>query len=342
MLSRVAERVYWMGRYLERAENTARMISVYFHVQMDIPNETSLSWHHMLDIVGTDINQVLSRKPASPKAKSSGEQQAGVSLAQEKAVMKYLVSDARSPSSILSFLQQARENARTAREIIPSEAWELINNLYLYAKERAPRSLSRSARQKFLQHVIERTQQCAGLLSGTMSATPAYDFICLGRSLERADMTSRIVDVGARTLFEKQKTEKKILSPYVNVLWMSVLQSLSAYQMYRQHMMNRVNGESVVTFLLQDSRFPRSMTACLGSLKTYLSSLPNNEEALRALGAAQRRIDAIDVADSLATASLYESIDLVQLDLIGIHNEIANAWFLPSRASEPAEPEAVT
>ncbi|MEX2131005.1 MAG: alpha-E domain-containing protein, partial [Pseudohongiellaceae bacterium] len=235
MLSRVAERVYWMARYLERAENTARLLNVYSTLLLDLPRGTKVGWHTLVEITGTQAKFDETQKTAD-----------------ERSVVKFLLAD-HNGLSILSVLSMARENARTTREIIPAEAFEQVNNLYLYIKENALKGVSRGPRHELLQEIIENCQQITGLLAGTMSHNTAYRFIRIGRNLERADMSTRIVDVGSSNLLPgvplAGETDKPRNEPYENILWMSVLRSISAYQMYRQHVRDRVNAEDVVMYL---------------------------------------------------------------------------------------------
>jgi uncharacterized alpha-E superfamily protein len=314
MLSRVAERVYWLGRYMERLENTARLINVNTTLLLDLPRGAQIGWPSLIDITGT----TESFKEKEIKS-------------DEQAIIRFLLADLQNPCSILTSLKSARENARTAREIIPTESWELINNLYLYAKDNASKSVSRVGRSRFLTYIIQHAQQLTGMLAGTMSHSSAYNFIRLGRNLERADMTTRIVDVGTVNLITNLsniKSQADALEPYINILWMSVLQSLSAYQMYRQNVLDRVNGEDVVEFLLKDPLFPRSVANCLKQLLGCFEKLPVAGEPMRALAAASRHIDAADIPKLLSTQTLHDYIDAVQLNIATIHKEIAASWFL--------------
>ena len=314
MLSRVAERVYWLGRYMERLENTARLINVNTNLLLDLPRGAQIGWLSLIDITG-----------------STEEFEEKESKGDEQAIIRFLIADLQNPCSILSSLKYARENARTAREIIPTESWELINNLYLFTKENASKSISRAGRNRFLTHVIQHAQQLTGMLAGTMSHSSAYNFIRLGRNLERADMTTRIVDVGTVNLITNinhKKAPSDSVEPYMNILWMSVLQSLSAYQMYRQNVLDRVNGEDVVEFLIKDPLFPRSVANCLKQLLGCFEKLPGAENAMRALAAASRHIDNADIPKLLANETLHDFIDAVQLNIGNIHTEIATTWFL--------------
>ena len=318
MLSRVAERIYWLGRYMERTENTARLINVNSNLLLDLPKGTHIGWTTLIDILG--CHEEFTNKDIKNE---------------ELGILRFLLSDNSSPVSILFSLRMARENARTTREIIPTEAWELINDTYLFAKENASKSAGRGSRTRFLKHIAERSQQLTGLLAGAMSHTSAYEFIRLGRNLERTDMTTRIIDVGSVNLITNNRTSKgdgskeESNDPFISILWMSVLQSLSAYQMYRQHVQDRVNGEDVVMFILQNPDFPRSVASCLAQLVVCLNKLPSAEAALRSVAAAQRRIHAADIVDILATSKLHDFIDTVQMDIASIHQDVAATWFLP-------------
>ncbi|MCB1687475.1 MAG: alpha-E domain-containing protein [Halioglobus sp.] len=319
MLSRVAERIYWLGRYMERTENTARLINVNSNLLLDLPRGTQIGWSMLIDIMGCN-SEFDVRKTKS----------------EELSIMHFLLSDHSSPVSIMASLRMARENGRTTREIIPTEAWELLNDTYLFARENAGKAAGRAGRSRFLKHIIERAQQFTGLLAGAMSHTSAYDFIRLGRNLERADMSTRIIDVGSGNLITQLKAglqqQDQESDPYNSILWMSVLQSLSGYQMYRQHVQDRVNAEDVVAFIIQDVDFPRAVAGCLTQLVICLNRLPNAESALHSVASTQRRIGSVDISDILRDDKLHEFIDTVQMHIAAIHDDIAATWFLPVRA----------
>ncbi len=310
MLSRVAERLYWLARYMERAENTARLVNVYSNFLLDLPSGTSVGWETLIQITG-----------------DHGLYAELFDLADEKNVSKYLLTNKVNPGSILNSLTMARENARTTREIIPSEAWELINGLYLYAKENTKKSASRRGRQEFSKRVINSAQQLTGLLSGCMSHNDGYDFVVMGRNLERADMTSRIIDVGAEALMKPSNDGLDIVL-YENSLWMNVLRSLNAYQMYRQHVQERVNGKDVVEFLMLDRQFPRTLLHCLSRIEEAARQLPNNEDCLRSVARTLRRIGDVKIEGLLVDSALYDFIDQLQLEFSAIHNSISAVWFM--------------
>ncbi|MCB1670346.1 MAG: alpha-E domain-containing protein [Gammaproteobacteria bacterium] len=314
MLSRVAERVYWMARYLERAENTARLMNVYSNLLLDLPRGTKVGWHTLIDISG--VNKEFAATGRSDD---------------ERSVVRFLLSE-QNGISLLSVLAMVRENARTTREIIPSEAFEQINDIYLNIREKSAGQVSRSARNLLLEEIIVHCQQLTGMLEGCLSHNHVHRFIEMGRYLERADMTTRIVDVGSGSLLPDlnldNKTDGDSNEPYQDTLWMSVLRSLSGYQMYRQNVKDRVNADDVVAFLLQDSEFPRSVAFCLERLKGCINGLSDNSRALRQVRKVVRNTRQAQIKELLSDG-LFQYIDDLQVEIAGIHDQVAKTWFLP-------------
>jgi uncharacterized alpha-E superfamily protein len=309
MLSRVAENLYWMARYLERSENTARLINTTTKLLLDLPRGASFGWDILLKVAGLD--QLFHET---------------YDEADETNIMRFLISDERNPSSILSCTRHARENTRTFREVLPTEMWERINALYLYVNENAAKAVSgRGQRYQVLNTIIEGRQSIVGLLMGSMSQDLAYQFLKLGRNLERADMTTRILDVNSA-----------ILTPGGNVLpeaiqerlWMSVLTALSAYQMYRRHVGMHVRPAQVVTFMLADQAFPRTVVHCLAEIESCLAALPHNLAPMRAVRKASRRAAGMKV-EGLSPVVLHEYLDQIQADLAAIHDSVSDQYFHP-------------
>ena len=307
MLSRVAESLYWMTRYLERAENSARLINSTTQVLLDLPPGASFGWDVLIRVAGLD------------------EQMRARDLPMEEAsIMRFLIQDEDNPSSILSSIHYARENTRTFREVLPMEIWERINGLYLYIRENAERAThSRSDRYEVLNGVIERRQSIIGLLTGSMSHDVAYQFLKLGRNIERADMTTRIVDVNSAVVLP---ADPALAGPAMERLWMSTLNALSAYQMYRRHVGVHVRAQDVVGFVLKDPHFPRTVHHCLNEIEGCLAVLPHNEAGLKATRLAWRRLDRMNL-EGLAPVVLHEYIDQIQADLDAIHAVIAKQYF---------------
>jgi uncharacterized alpha-E superfamily protein len=307
MLSRVAERLYWMARYLERAENTARLCRTYSQLMLDLHSGVGLDWQQLVYITGSHELFIRRHRTAG-----------------ERNVIRYVLSTPDNPGSLITSLAQARENVRTTRDLVPSEGWEHVNELYLYARKKlANRGIPRD-RYNFLSEIIMRCQQITGLLAGTMSHGDAYQFVRIGRNLERTDMTTRIIDVGSATLIAPGAELERL----ENRLWTHVLRSLSAHQMYRQYVRRRIRPVSVLAFLFQDTRFPRAIAHSLGEIHTCLEQLVHNEEPLRVVLRLQRLVAEADI-EKLYTHGLHEVIDDLQLELGRVHESIAATWFAP-------------
>jgi len=313
MLSSVAERVYWLGRYMERVENSARLMDVYSSMLFDLPRGSNISWDLLLDITGSNKKFAASHSTVS-----------------EISVFRFLLADLNNSSSMISSLRALRENARTTREVIPSEAWEHINKTYLYAKGVIESGIGRRVRRELFTELIADCQSLGGMLSGTMAHNTAYNFIQLGRALERADMTSRIVDVGSISLLpafaDLSREEESLEEAYKNVVWMNVLRSVSGYQAYRQNVANRVQGEGVVRFLLQDDEFPRSIIFLLEFINTNLEKLPNHDDVQLAIVRVKRITSEANVFH-LLESGLLEFIDELQISFGDVHNEMSKTWF---------------
>lgn len=305
MLSRVAENLYWYGRYLERAEDLGRLINVNGHLMLDLPRKMAPGWAPLIRITGSQalFDEIFD---------DNGERQ----------VVRFLLAEPRHSGSVLSCLNLARENLRAARDLLPREVWEQTNDLCLTAQAQLAGNLSKRRRQEFIDLMIRRCQQLIGMLADIMSHDYAWDFILLGRYHERADMTSRILDVRSAHLLRGLDDIK----PFDQLQWMSVLKSLTAYQMYRRHVRLRVRGPDVLRFLLGNPLFPRSVAFCLVAMAERLESLPEHEDTLVAVGRLKRLLDQAD-PDTLIQGQLSEFLDRIQLELIGIGELITQTWF---------------
>ncbi|MGD8591299.1 MAG: alpha-E domain-containing protein [Gammaproteobacteria bacterium] len=306
MLSRVAERIYWMARYVERAENTARMINVNTNLLLDLPRRVTLGWQPLIEITGSK--------------KLYDEHYTEIN---ERNVVKFLISDTRYVGSLINSLVAARENARTIRDIIPREAWEKVNDLYLHTKNQLPQALARRNRFDFLGYIISSTQGTTGLLAGTMTHNFGYDFLRIGRNLERADMTSRIIDVRSANLLPEESED---LLPYETIQWMSVLQSLSAYQNYRQQVQSRVQRGEVLKYLLQDIYFPRAFNHCIHEVQSSLKNLPRHMGPIRHLNQIIRSVETAQL-DNISKKALHRYIDQLQAQLASLNETISATYF---------------
>jgi uncharacterized alpha-E superfamily protein len=310
MLSRVAERLYWTARYLERTENMARLINAYFQMVLDMPRGEEPGWGILLDI--TASREIYLQKHETVN---------------ETDVINFFIVDADYGGSIISSVMSARENVRTTRDIITPGLWEELNELNLYVHELAEKSLARRFRYEFLEQIVQRCQQISGLVENVMCRTQAYRFIQLGKNLERADMTSRILDVGATAVNRRRAQENRDSSQlrYDSLLWMHILLSLNALTMYRQRIGPRVTNKGVVHFLLQDITFPRSVIFCVHQIGEAFTKLPRRGRALNLFAELQDKLYHSD-ADVLAESCLHEFVDEIQGDLIRINDIILSTW----------------
>ncbi|MBK1723691.1 alpha-E domain-containing protein [Thiocystis violacea] len=313
MLSRVAENIYWLSRYVERTENTARIVTVNANLLMDLPKGIAPGWRPLIDITGA--NALFEEH-----YKDYGERQ----------VLKFLIGDERNSGSILSALEAARENCRTIRDFVPREAWELLNELHIFGREQLAKGLTKGGRHAYLKHIVQSIQTITGMLSGTMMHDQGYDFLHLGRFLERADMTSRIIDVRSASLLPAEATE---LRPFETIQWVSVLKSLTGYQAYRRSEQVRVQRGPVLRFLLQHAAFPRSVGYCLDTVRVSLEKLPRNEASLRVHGRLKRNLEGV-VPGRLSHQQLHAFLDELQVGVGDLHGEIAKTWFPPPLESQ--------
>jgi uncharacterized alpha-E superfamily protein len=310
LLSRVAERIYWTARYLERAETTSRLARVYGNLMLDLPRQAGLKWDSLIQITG--CMELYREQHPVP----------GIDTAE-----RFFVADRANPSSVRSSLAQARESIRTTRDIVPSEAWRSVNELCMEVTRELDAATSHRRRYGIHSRVVEGCQQISGLLADTMSHDSGYHFFRIGRALERADMTTRIIDIAAASLIGRED-----LVRFDNTLWMAVLQSLSAYQMYRQKVRRRILGTDVIEYLLKDEQFPRAFSFSLRELGAALALLPRNAEPLKKLGSLRRMLAQMTAA-RLDVVALHQWIDDAQLGLGELHELVHHTWFAPSAAA---------
>lgn len=310
MLSRAAESLYWMARYLERAENTARLINATQQLLLDLPQGASFGWRALTSIVGLD--KLFQQSYAEPD---------------ETSVVDFLMASQRNPGSIQSCIRFARENCRTMRDVLPRDLWESVNTMYLASRRYSQPGLGRKERRQMLEELIYDRNAVSGVLANCMSHDVAYQFIGLGEHIERADMTTRILDIHSAILMPRQGGSAEL-----GLLWVGVLNSLSGLQMYRRHAARAGSGDGGITggrvlrYLISDPFFPRSVVYCLDAIETNLAELPHNVDPLRALRPARRRTDSVAIED-LALLDQHEFLDSVQSDLAHIHTAIAREYF---------------
>ncbi len=243
MLSRVADSIYWLNRYVERAENVARFVDVNLNLLLDTPlTGFTQQWE---PLVTTSGDRALFK-----------ERYGDVSA---KNVLDFLTFDSEYGNSILSCVKAARENARAVRETISSEMWEQVNAFYLWVNEAAQEDLTEEQLYSFYPEVKMASHLFAGVMDASMAHNEGWHFGQLGRLLERADKTARILDVKYYILLPSLHD---VGTPLDELQWIALLKSASAYEMYRKRQ-RRVTPEGITKFLILDQEFPRSIEFCL-------------------------------------------------------------------------------
>jgi uncharacterized alpha-E superfamily protein len=295
LLSRVADAVYWLGRYIERAENVARFLDVNQNLMLDLPQDYSDQWQPIVDTTG-DRAQFLERYGAATRDN----------------VVRFLAFDPENPNSIYSCVVAARENARSVRETISSDMWQQINSLYLTLTAESRKSEPTDL-PTFCHLVRMGCHLIHGILHVTMSHNEAWHFIRLGTLLERADKTTRILDV---KYFILLPSVSDVGTPYDDVQWSAVLKSVSGFEMYRKRY-GRIAPERIVEFLLLDNEFPRSFRYCIGSF-----SCPSEQR----LGVLRSELDFAAV-DAILAGGLHEFCDAVQTKMNTIDEYISGDFF---------------
>ena len=302
MLSRVANSLYWMSRYIERAENIARIVDVNLLLLLDFRN---------LD------DQRLAQY-WTPIVQSTGDEslfQQWYAEANGRTVTDFLTFRADNPNSILNSIAQARENARMVRDQITIEMWEEINRLYLFLRSPRAREVWKASPHEFFQEVKSSSLHLQGLTDATIPHTEGWNFMLAGKFLERADKTTRILDV------RHARLPAKGLPPPVQqadaLEWAAVLRSCSAWDAYGQVYAAEVNPRHVVEFLLLSNDFPRSVRFCLAAFDAALRRISGvsdrrfNNDAEKLSGRLLAEIQ-FSAVDDIFLHGFHDYLDLLQ------------------------------
>jgi uncharacterized alpha-E superfamily protein len=317
MLSRVADSLYWINRYLERAENISRFVEVSEAMALDCPPGSAEPWLPLIDASGD--RELFDR--LCPRGTPED-------------VVQFLVRDERNPSSVVNCIAIARENARQIRDVITTEMWEQINAVYWNLQED---SFWGQPPQEQLREIRRACQLFYGITDATLSRDLSWQFSRLGRLLERADKTTRILDVKYFLLLPSPEEVGGVLD---ELQWIALLRTAGAYQMFRQSQQRAIAPEPVAAFLLLDPIFPRSVRYCLERISETLriirgSSVPGCPDDLECLmGLVLARWSYTRIEELIATG-LHEAIDILQQDLNRLHDLIEQRYFI---AASPAAP----
>jgi len=322
MLSRVADSLYWINRYVERAENISRFVEVSEAMALDCPPGSAEPWLPLIDASG-DRELFDALYPSGTP----------------EDVIRFLVRDGDNPSSVLNCLEFARENARQIRDVITTEMWEQINDVYWNLQE--PGFWSQPPQEQ-LREIRRACQLFYGVTDATLSRDLSWQFSRLGRLLERADKTTRILDV---KYFLLLPTHEEVGGVLDELQWIALLRTAGAYQMFRQSRQQAIAPEAVASFLLLDPIFPRSVRYCLERISDTLriirsSAVPGPPDDLECLAGLMLARWSFTRIDELIAHGLHEAIDHLQQDLNQLHDLIEARYFISSN-STTSGPEPV-
>jgi uncharacterized alpha-E superfamily protein len=307
MLSSVAERIYWTSRYLQRVESSARLVNVYTNLLTDLPKDINISWFNLVTLNSGET-----------------EYEARYKVRDERNVVKFTLADDTNAGSMLVSLSMVRENLRTTRDVMPESAWELINELTTFAKQSIKDGcLNRGKRHEFLTQVINQCQLIQGYIASTLSHDEVWDMWCIGRHLECADMTTRILDAGTHVLATHDDRDEAH-APLI--IWGNVLRSSGADHAYRRNVAASVGGNKVAKFLIFDPHFPRSVHYCISSMESAVKRLPKSRKiitSMKALGIRQTSSVRFTELDDQLSAYCND----LQLKLGGLHGIFSENWF---------------
>ena len=327
MLSRVADSLYWMSRYIERAENSARIAEVNLQLLLDLTNQAELDPRQLWNpiISSLEENELFDSLYKDPDG---------------RAAIDFVALQKKSRNSIYSCVSQARENARTTREQVSSEMWEQINRLYLFVTGDNARKLIRSSPYEFFRRVIAGSHLFQGISDATMTHGEGWDFIRIGKLLERADCTSRILDVKYHILLP---SGEKVGGNVDTIQWMAVLRSCSALDAYRKAYVDQVAPWKVAEFLILHGDFPRSIRFCVESLDAALHRISGSSEthyaneAERLSGRLRSDLVYATIGD-IFKFGLHEYLETVQERLVEISNAMHDAYFASTELESTLTP----
>jgi len=330
MLSRVADSIFWMQRYRERAENIARLIDVNLYLSIDAPGDGRTQWEPIIATTGEQ--SLFAEIYCTPT---------------DKNVIEFLTFNEKNPNSIINCVRSARDNARSVREAITSDMWNELNQLYLFVETSAMKRGRPDSLYEFYQEVKRRCQLFTGITDTTMSHNDCWNFGRLGYLLERADQTSRILDV---KYFILLPSPNHVGTAYDDIQWAALLKSVSALEMYRKKWQD-IRHNNVIDFLILDTYFPRSVYSCLRraseSLKDVSGGLterdpderdrrppgvPANEtqgqDPAFLLDGLCRRLEEMKVYE-IVKMGLHEFVDDLQSQIAKLTGSISKRFFAP-------------
>lgn len=325
MLSRVADSLYWMQRYRERAENIARLIDVNLFLSIDAPGDDKYQWEPIVKTTGDHgLFASLYKNPTAPN------------------VLEFLTFDERNPNSILNCVRQSRENARSIREAITSEMWNELNVLYLFVRNASRTKLLKTENTEDLFNFYSRVRRSCQLFTGIMDTTLSHDeswhFGRIGNLIERSGQSARILDV---KYFILLPSVEHVGTPHDDILWAALLKSVSGLEMYRR-LWHEVHHAHVIDFIVLNPEFPRSVHSCLRRMRESLRQIDASPEQmdppLELVGQLCEQLEAMSVY-TIVKKGLHEFLDELQIKIGDINNSMYATYFAPLPSPEPVSQE---
>lgn len=312
MLSRVANSLYWLGRYVERAENYARFIEVNFNLSLDLPPEMAEQWEPLITATG-DLEEFNKRYDTCDR----------------NTAIFFLAFDEGNPNSIFSSISKARENARIVRENLTKETWEKLNEVYLIMKDGRKKEIWKMENPSdFVRSIKYGIQLLYGIADNSVARTEGWHWVNLGQFLERADKTSRVLDVKYHYILP---SPDDIGSPLDDLHWVALLKSVSGFNTYRRFYGN-ISPSGLVDFLVLDTKFPRSIYYCLTEAENCLKHISGSHQkgfankAEKVMGELRSQLEYDDISD-VVQHGLHEYLDNLQFKLNNISDEIFDHFF---------------
>jgi len=311
MLSRVAQSLYWMARYIERAENVARFVDVNLQLLLDLPAGGTAQWKPLVSTTGDMV--LFQQRYESPTREN---------------VVSFLTFDSANPNSILSCLTAARENARSVREAVSSDMWEHLNEFYHRISAVSSRGGQLESPYQFFDSVKKGSYLFDGITLATLSHGESWYFYLLGRLLERADKTSRLLDF---KYFVLLPSVGDVGTPFDDIQWAAVLRSASGFEMYRKRHAE-IAPNRIIEFLMLDTDFPRSVNYCVANADQSVHAISGTPRGMfrnsaeRKLGQLRGEL-AYAQADEILTTGLHEYLDRLQRGLNLAGDAISATFF---------------
>ena len=307
LLARYAECVFWLARFVERAENLARILDVNETYGRD--RSGTQDWLSIVDLNGDEA--AFAAKNARANADN---------------VIRFYLTDAANPTSIVSAISNARENARALRPLVSTEMWVAVNTFHNRLRAIEPTELAAGNLSRLLTEIKEACQTFTGITEGTFYRDQAWYFYCLGRYIERADQTTRLLDTKYRLLTRDVATAAEVGQ------WHAMLRSASGYHAFRRVHSSDLTPARVVGFLLFNPSFPRSVYLCVREVSNALTELKSRHGVRRGNDVAEgldglRSILATRSTDEILGSGLHEFIDFLQRYFVDITNRLSAAFF---------------